>query len=104
ISKNKWIEPFKKNSGYFLNHSCNPNCGLKGLNKITAMKKIGIGEEISIEYSTIVDLKSWDMECMCASKNCRKIIKSYKFLPENLKKKYKNWKAEFLEFSIEKTC
>ena len=28
IGYHKWIRPFQNNPGYYLNHSCNPTCGI----------------------------------------------------------------------------
>ncbi|HHT9130291.1 MAG TPA: SET domain-containing protein [Candidatus Brocadiaceae bacterium] len=51
ISKNKWIEPDYPNQ--YLNHSCNPNCGIKGKLTMVALNNIKEGEEITIDYSII---------------------------------------------------
>ena len=95
IGKNKFINPDKNNPGEFLNHSCNPNCGIKNLNKITAMKNIKPGEEILIDYSTTIGHK-YEIECNCKDSNCRKFIRSYKELPKEIKEKYKGWTSEYL--------
>lgn len=97
IEKKKWINPNKNNPGYYLNHSCNPNCGIKNSNKITAMKRIKKGEEITIDYSMMMELKNWDMECECQHKDCRKLIKSYKSIPNKLKNKYNGWVSDYLK-------
>jgi SET domain-containing protein len=48
----KWLSPFPQNGLWFLNHSCRPNVGRKGLRTIVAMKKINAGDEITLDYST----------------------------------------------------
>jgi len=53
IGRNKFINPYKDNPGVYLNHSCDPNCGIKQLNKVIAMRDIGKGEEITIDYSNM---------------------------------------------------
>ena len=95
IGKSVFINPSKSNPGYFLNHSCNPNCGLRNLADITAMRNIKNGEEITIDYSTNISVK-WYMECLCSSKKCRKVITSYTLLPHAVKKKYKGWISEYM--------
>ena len=73
-----------------INHSCNPNCGIKRENKLYALRDIKIGEELSYDYSTTVPrYKSWwKMRCHCHSKNCRKIISSYNTIPKEQLQNY----------------
>ena len=96
IGKNKFINPYKNNPGVYLNNSCNPNCFVKYPNKITSIKNIKKGEEITIDYSTTVGTKKWKMECLCKSKNCRKIVEPYLEISDKLKNKYKNHTSEYL--------
>ncbi len=79
----------------FVNHSCDPNCGIKDLFKIVAMRKIPKGEEITWDYEMSED-SDWRMECECGSDNCRKVIGAYKNLPHEVKKKYKGFISEWL--------
>jgi uncharacterized protein len=86
ITKNQWINPLKPYK--FLNHSCNPNTGIKGKVTIVALKDIKEGEEITIDYSIIEGDDRWEMKCTCGEPNCRGLIKSVQFLPKNQFKKY----------------
>lgn len=88
ISKNRWINPREGGPWYFINHSCNPNAGIKGKVSIVAMRNIKKGEEITIDYSITEAEKLWHMKCNCGNKNCRKKIKSIQFLPEKIYIKY----------------
>ncbi|MFZ1988096.1 MAG: SET domain-containing protein [Minisyncoccia bacterium] len=51
IGKNTWIDPVDEFE--YLNHSCNPNAGLKGnrILKLYALRNIAEGEEITIDYA-----------------------------------------------------
>src|SRR6185503_2336041 len=75
--------------GDFLNHSCEPNAGIvKQNNKlyVIAIENIVKGNEIAIDYSTILGRDdSWTMSCKCGSPRCRRIIKSFSSLPKSLK-------------------
>jgi len=79
VKKDTWIDPDRPHK--FLNHSCNPTAGVKGIS-IFSIKNIKEGDEITIDYSTIEGDSRWTMPCSCGSKNCRKIIKSIQFLSE----------------------
>ncbi len=52
IEKCQWIAPLRNNLGLYINHSCNPNSGIKNSVKIVAMKNIRRGEEVTFDYST----------------------------------------------------
>lgn len=77
IHNNKWIMPFKDNPGYRINHSCEPNAGIKGALQFVALREIHKGEEITYDYSTSENQKGWFIKCKCSSPNCRGIIKTY---------------------------
>lgn len=86
IKKNQWIDPEKPYK--FLNHSCNPSCGIKGKVTMIALKDIKEGEEITVDYSTIEGDLRWEMKCNCGEKNCRGIIRSVQYLPKKQFAKY----------------
>lgn len=86
MSKHSWIDPDEP--AVFLNHSCEPNCGIKGRLKVVALKDIRAREEITIDYSITEMDRLWYMKCDCGSKNCRKIIRSIQFLPKKIYNKY----------------
>lgn len=85
VKKDIWIDPLKPHK--FLNHSCDPVAGMRGLTLI-AIKNLREGEEITIDYSIIEGDFLWEMNCSCNSKNCRGIIRSIQFLPIKTFKKY----------------
>ncbi|MFA5841689.1 MAG: SET domain-containing protein-lysine N-methyltransferase [Candidatus Paceibacterota bacterium] len=83
--------------GSCINHSCNPNTGVKGLFKLVAMRDIEAGEEIVYDYD-MTENSDWVMEdCLCDSKNCRKIIRGYRFLPNEIKEKYREYTSDWLK-------
>ena len=71
----------------FLNHSCEPVAGMKGLTLI-ALRDIKEGDEITIDYSIQEGDHLWEMKCDCKSNNCRCTVRSVQFLPEKTFKKY----------------
>ncbi len=70
IGDNKYIDTQKP--GVLVNHSCNPNAGIKNDKILIAIKNIYIDEEIRFDYSTTMDEDDWTMKCKCHQKNCRK--------------------------------
>ena len=89
LGKNKWLNPGKNDLGFYLNHSCHPNARFMKPHFIAALHAIKPNEEITIDYASVINIPSWDMECACGQKNCRKLIKSYSKSPNDIQKKYK---------------
>jgi len=67
---------------YYLNHSCNPNSGIRDKVIIVAMRDIERGEEITLDYSITEADRTGKLKCKCGDQNCRKIIRSIQFLPK----------------------
>jgi len=90
VSEEYFIGPSGKSDDIF-NHSCNPNAGIvireRKIN-LVALKDIHVGEEITYDYSLQMCDEDWTMKCACGASNCRKIIREFKYLPLNIKRKY----------------
>lgn len=56
-----------------INHSCDPNAWLDGLN-VTARREIGEGEEITMDYATFCAEPMPEFECTCDAADCRGTI------------------------------
>ena len=91
----KWIDT--KGLGRWINHSCEPNSGIKGLFKLMAMRDLVVGEEVLWDYD-MSENSDWVMEgCRCGSKTCRKLIHGYRFLPDLKKKEYELYISDWLK-------
>lgn len=84
-----------------VNHSCNPNCGIKlnasGAHDFVAMQAIEIDEEITFDYA----MRNYNVEffpaiCCCGAVNCRGSITGWKDLPPSLKSDYTGFVAPYL--------
>ncbi len=87
IDDNKYID-IEEEPGVLVNHSCQPNAGIKNDRILVALRNIKKNEEIFFDYSTTMDEDCWTMKCKCGSKKCRGIVKDFKYLPKDLQKKY----------------
>lgn len=108
ISMSYWIDPdipFK-----YLNHSCDPTCGIKEKTNLYALRNLKAGDEVTIDYSTIEGNPYWQIKCSCGLKNCRRIIRSIAYLPKSNFKKYypfiptvfRNFYIKYKNLSLEK--
>jgi hypothetical protein len=94
FEKRKWRD--SKGIARWINHSCEPNCGIKDMFKIVAMRDIQRGEEITWDYEMTENHPWWRMKCECGNKNCRKVIGSYDNMPQVVRDTYKGYISEWL--------
>jgi SET domain-containing protein len=88
VDYDRYVVPEKGSPGWFMNHSCEPNCVIMGRTKVVALRRIEPKEEVTFDYSTNVGWDGFSMECKCGLKGCRKIVRSYSSLPDELKGRY----------------
>lgn len=102
VGKDRWILP--NNETRFLNHSCEPNMGFSGNGVFIAIRKIYKGEELTFDYSTSEVDPDWEINCLCGTPSCRKVISGNDMFDESLglAKKYKGYLPPFVVKEISK--
>ncbi|MFT3844018.1 MAG: SET domain-containing protein-lysine N-methyltransferase [Lacibacter sp.] len=55
------------------NHSCSPNTAYKGLN-LVAIRQVSAGEELTMDYSDLLNESAETFDCQCGALGCRKKI------------------------------
>jgi hypothetical protein len=103
IGDNLFIGPLsardREGSMIFSNHSCDPNIGVKGQIVFVAMRDIEAGEELTHDWATTDD-DTYEMECRCNAKNCRKRITGQDWRKKELQEKYRGYMSWYLEQKI----
>jgi hypothetical protein len=67
----------------FVNHSCEPNCGMKGSVLVVALRDIEAGEELTYDFATTDGSDYDEFECACGSPLCRGKVTGHEWmLPE----------------------
>jgi SET domain-containing protein len=104
FKKNAWIDPLPPFK--YLNHSCEPNCGIRGTKTVVAMRDIKKNEELTLDYAITEVDPAWYIICTCGNKSCRKKITAIqtlskarflKYIP-NIPTSFMNYyKANFLK-------
>ncbi len=90
-SKHTWIDT-DQSIFRFINHSCDPNCAIKGERTVFAVKDISKNSELTIDYSLNETELEWSiLSCTCGSKNCRKLITPIYYLPKRVFLEKKNF-------------
>lgn len=83
----------------FVNHCCEPNCGLRGEITFVAMRDIEAGEELTCDYA-MIDNEDYKFECTCGAACCRKIVTGFDWKIEDLQAKYNDYFALYLKEKI----
>ena len=84
----------------YINHSCEPNCGLRGEITFVAMREIQTDEEITFDYA-FLDNEDYSFQCSCGTKNCRHTITGYDWKIKRLQEKYYPYFASYLKEKID---
>lgn len=82
------------------NHSCSPNCGMRGEITFVAIRDIIAGEELTVDYA-FIDNEDYSFECHCGSPECRHIITGYDWKIRELQEKYYPYFAQYLKDKID---
>ncbi len=72
----------------FVNHSCDPNAGIRNDKNLVALRLIRAGEEIRFDYSTTMEERSFTMQCRCGAAGCRKLVTDFTTLPREVRSRY----------------
>jgi hypothetical protein len=85
----------------WVNHSCNPNAGLRGQVVLVAMRDIRTGEEITFDYATS-DGSSYDeFSCGCGARICRKHVTGDDWRLPELQTRYAGHFSPYLQRRID---
>lgn len=104
VGKNKWIDP--AGIYQYLNHSCDPNMGIKGSVTFVALRDIQAGEEVTFDYSITEETRLWKMkntEKLKNKKKFRRVIRSIQYLPEAVYKTYLPYVPKYFQKVYEKS-
>lgn len=94
FSPRRWRD--SKGIARYINHSCEPNCGILRLFDVVAMRTIRPGEQLTWDYEMTERNPHWQMKCKCGSKICRDVIGDHRNMPASVRKKYGKYISAWL--------
>lgn len=100
VSLAEWV--FEDGNGPKVNHSCDPNCGVRanpaaGGFDFVARRPIAAGEEITFDYAMRnYAIEHFPSRCLCASELCRGTVTGWRDLPDERKAAYGDLVAPYL--------
>ena len=80
-----------------LNHSCNPNVGVRGQITFVAMRDIPKDAELTIDYAMIDRDPAERMECSCGAPECRKIITGSDWRRREIQRRYAGYFSRYIQ-------
>ncbi len=84
----------------YVNHSCDPTCGIQGAVRIVALREIGKGEEITIDYA-MCESSDYCFHCQCGGSRCRTVVTGEDWRKPELQERYAGHFSAYLERRLE---
>jgi hypothetical protein len=85
----------------WVNHSCDPNCGLRGQIALVAMRRLEPGEEISFDYAMSDGTPYDQFPCSCGAATCRGAVTGEDWKRPELWERYRGYFSPYLERRID---
>lgn len=85
----------------FINHSCEPNCGLLEADTLVAMRPIEAGEVLSFDYATSDTTSFIAFDCLCGASSCRGRLTGNDWRLPEVQRKYAGWFAPHVQRLID---
>ena len=92
--------PVEPEPADFINHSCDPNCGMSGSNIVVALRDIGVGEAITYDYATSDGCDYDEFECACGAVVCRGKVTGCDWMLPELQIRYRGYFSPYLTARI----
>src|SRR5262245_7154598 len=89
----------RESSMLYLNHSCDPNLGMRGEITFVAMRDVRSGEELTHDWATTDD-DDYSEQCNCGASDCRKILTGKDWQRADLQKRYAGYFSAYLARKI----
>jgi SET domain-containing protein len=83
----------------YLNHSCDPNVGVRGEITFIAMQNIRPGEELTHDWA-MTDDDDYSVECNCGAPDCRRILTGKDWQRPDLQKRYAGYFSAYIARKI----
>ena len=85
----------------WVNHSCDPNCGLRGQIALVAMRRLEPGEEICFDYAMSDGTPYDQFPCGCGARNCRGQVTGNDWSRPELWERYRGYFSPYIQRRID---
>jgi uncharacterized protein len=80
----------------FVNHSCDPTCGLVGAVLLVTRRDVAAGEELCFDYAMSDSVDYDEFECRCGTGLCRGVVRGTDWQRPELQTRYEGWFSSYL--------
>jgi hypothetical protein len=88
----------------FMNHSCEPNCGIIGSSLVVAISDIEVSDELCFDYA-MSDTNDYDeFVCSCGTPSCRRLITGGDWKIPELQERYAGFFSSYITRKIAETA
>ena len=86
--------------GDWINHSCDPNAGLRGQVSLVALRQIEPGEEITFDYAMCDGCDYDEFDCECGATQCRRRVTGEDWMRPELVTRYRGYRSPYLDLRL----
>lgn len=91
------VGPVEREPGDCINHSCDPNCGMRNATQLVAIRNIVEGEELTFDYA-MSDTSNYDeFECSCSTARCRGAVSANDWRRDDLRQRYAGYFSPYIQ-------
>lgn len=87
-------------AGDYINHSCDPTCGIQGSQLLVARRDIKDGEQLTYDYATTDSSDYDEFACACGAANCRGQVTGTDWQRPELQEKHRGWFSTYLQAKL----
>ncbi|MEZ4331577.1 MAG: SET domain-containing protein [Myxococcota bacterium] len=101
VDEDAFLVSTKPGPADWVNHSCDPNAGLRGQICLVAMRDIAPGEEITFDYAMSDGCDYDEFLCGCRAARCRGRITGDDWSRPDLVERYRGFRSPYLDVRLE---
>jgi hypothetical protein len=104
VDEEMFLAPFSldEEPADFVNHSCQPNAGIRGQVSLVAMRAIAPGEEITFDYAMADSTPYDEFTCSCGAPMCRGRVSAEDWQRPELWQRYEGYFSSYLQRRIDR--
>lgn len=80
----------------FVQHSCTPNCGMRGSVMVVTMRDIAAGEPLAYDYAMCDGSDYDEFECRCGAPTCRGKVTGQDWMLPQLQLRYRGFFSPYI--------